>query len=68
MDEVKPEQSVTINNLKGWEDTVLWSPYGNEGMGYKNFACVESVKAVKPQELAPGESWTSSVDILAGKA
>jgi len=67
VDEVKPEQSVTINNLKGWEDTVLWSPYGNEGMGYKNFACVESVKAVKPQELAPGESWKSSVDILAGK-
>ena len=23
---------------------MLWSPYGNEGMGYKNFACVESVK------------------------
>jgi glucose-6-phosphate 1-epimerase len=44
VDEVKPEQSVTIANLKGWEDTVLWSPYGNEGMGYKNFACVESVK------------------------
>jgi hypothetical protein len=23
---------------------VLWSPYGNEGMGYNNFVCVESVK------------------------
>jgi len=67
VDEVKPEQSVTIDNLKGWEDTVLWSPYGNEGMGYKNFACVESVKAVKPQTLKPGESWTSSVDIVPGK-
>jgi glucose-6-phosphate 1-epimerase len=67
MDEVKPEESVTIMNLMGWEDTVLWSPYGNEGMGYKNFACVESVKAQKPQKLAPGMSWMSSVDIIPGK-
>ena len=39
-----PDQSTTIRNLKGWADTVLWSPYGNDGMGYKNFACVESAK------------------------
>ncbi len=31
-------------NEAGWEDTVLWNPYGNEGMGYNNFVCVESVK------------------------
>lgn len=31
-------------NEAGWEDTVIWSPYGNEGMGYNNFVCVESVK------------------------
>lgn len=51
VDHVKTEQSTTIRNLKGWEDTVLWSPYGNEGMGYKNFACVESVKADTPVTL-----------------
>jgi len=67
VDGVKPEQSVTIRNIKGWEDTVLWSPYGNEGMGYKKFACVESVKAAKPQKLAPGESWTSAVSFVPGK-
>jgi len=65
-DGVKPEQSVTIRNLKGWEDTVLWSPYGNEGMGYKNFACVESVKAATPVTLAPGESWSSAVSFVPG--
>mmetsp|Transcript_13777 Transcript_13777/g.47685 ORF Transcript_13777/g.47685 Transcript_13777/m.47685 type:complete len:324 (-) Transcript_13777:104-1075(-) len=67
-DEVKPEQSVTIRNLAGWEDTVLWNPYGNEGMGYKNFACVESVKAAKPAVLAAGETWISRVSIIPGAA
>lgn len=32
-----------LNNA-GWEDTVLWNPFGDEGMGYNNFVCVESVK------------------------
>jgi hypothetical protein len=35
---------LSVMNTAGWEDTVLWSPYGNEGMGYNNFVCVESVK------------------------
>lgn len=35
---------LTISNTAGYEDTVLWNPYGNEGMGYNNFVCVESVK------------------------
>ena len=35
---------LTVSNTAGYEDTVLWSPYGNEGMGYNNFVCVESVK------------------------
>ena len=35
---------LTVDNTAGWEDTVLWNPYGNEGMGYNNFVCVESVK------------------------
>lgn len=35
---------LTVQNTAGWEDTVLWNPYGNEGMGYNNFVCVESVK------------------------
>jgi glucose-6-phosphate 1-epimerase len=35
---------LTVLNTAGYEDTVLWNPYGNEGMGYNNFVCVESVK------------------------
>ena len=35
---------LSVLNTAGWEDTVLWNPYGNEGMGYNNFVCVESVK------------------------
>jgi hypothetical protein len=31
-------------NTAGYEDTVLWNPYGDEGMGFDNFVCVESVK------------------------
>lgn len=37
-------RQLSVLNNAGWEDTVLWSPYGNEGMGYNNFVCVESVK------------------------
>ena len=35
---------LSVLNTAGYEDTVLWSPYGDEGMGYDNFVCVESVK------------------------
>ena len=30
-------KALKIVNGGGWKDTVVWSPYGNEGMGYKNF-------------------------------
>ncbi|KAH8058686.1 glucose-6-phosphate 1-epimerase [Aureococcus anophagefferens] len=48
-------KALTIDNKAGWKDTVLWSPYGDEGMGYKNFLCVESV-AFDPVSLAAGET------------
>ena len=38
------QMQLTVSNTAGYEDTVLWNPYGNEGMGYNNFVCVESVK------------------------
>ena len=37
-------KSLAVLNTAGWEDTVVWNPYGDEGMGYNNFVCVESVK------------------------
>lgn len=30
---------------KGFPDTVVWSPFGNEDMGYDKFICVEPVQA-----------------------
>ena len=37
-------KTLAVSNTAGYEDTVLWNPYGDEGMGYDNFVCVESVK------------------------
>jgi len=58
------KRRITVGNGIGWEDTVLWSPYGNEGMGYKNFVCVESAKADSTVTLGPGEYWTASMDVV----
>lgn len=49
-------KALNIVNEAGWEDTVLWNPYGDEGMGYNNFVCVESVK-FDPVTLDAGASW-----------
>jgi len=53
---------LAVLNTEGWEDTVLWSPYGNEGMGYNNFVCVESVK-FDPVTLGGGESWSGKMSL-----
>lgn len=53
-------KSVSILNTAGYEDTVIWNPYGNEGMGYDNFVCVESVK-FDPVTLEGGESWVGNM-------
>ena len=58
-------KSLAVLNNAGWADTVLWNPYGNEGMGYNNFVCVESVK-FDPVELAGGSSWTGIMALKPG--
>jgi len=58
-------KSLTVMNTAGYEDTVLWNPYGNEGMGYNNFVCVESVK-FNPVTLEGGKSWTGDMALKAG--
>ena len=55
-----------IENSGGWKDTVLWSPWGNEGMGYKNFMCVESV-AFEPLNLNCFDSWTANLKLVPSK-
>jgi len=59
-------KSLAVINSEGWEDTVLWNPYGDEGMGYNNFVCVESVK-FDPVSLAGGASWTGTMALKPSK-
>jgi len=58
-------KTLTVQNTAGWEDTVLWNPFGNEGMGYNNFVCVESVK-FDPVTLEGGASWTGDMALVPG--
>ena len=37
---------VTVEQ-RGFADSCIWSPYGNEAMGYDKFVCVEPVQAAK---------------------
>jgi glucose-6-phosphate 1-epimerase len=53
-------KSLAVLNTAGWEDTVLWNPYGNEGMGYNSFVCVESVK-FDPVTLEAASSWVGEM-------
>jgi glucose-6-phosphate 1-epimerase len=50
------QRQLRILNESGWKDTVLWNPFGNQGMGYDKFVCVESV-AYTPVTLKGGERW-----------
>ena len=58
-------KALTIDNKQGWKDTVLWSPYGNDGMGYKTFLCVESV-AFDPVALHAGDTWVGELSLVPG--
>lgn len=31
IDDAGNSRKLTVNNLGGWADTVVWNPYGNEG-------------------------------------
>lgn len=57
-------KALSVLNTAGWEDTVLWNPFGDEGMGFNNFVCVESVK-FDPVTLPGGESWTGDMALKA---
>lgn len=58
-------KSLAVLNTQGWADTVIWNPYGNEGMGYNSFVCVESVK-YDPVTLNGGESWVGDMSLKPG--
>lgn len=59
-------KALSVVNTAGWEDTVLWNPYGSEAMGFNNFVCVESVK-FDPVSLDAGASWEGDMSLKAAK-
>jgi glucose-6-phosphate 1-epimerase len=56
-------RKLTISSTAGWSDTVVWSPYGDEGMGYNGFVCVENAQALEPVEVAAGATWTGEMSV-----
>mmetsp|Transcript_29349 Transcript_29349/g.51409 ORF Transcript_29349/g.51409 Transcript_29349/m.51409 type:complete len:382 (-) Transcript_29349:330-1475(-) len=54
------DRTIVVDSQQGWDDTVLWSPYGNEGMGFKSFVCVESAKVKEPVVVKPGATWKAT--------
>merc|ERR1712070_1265749 len=57
------QKSAIEISSSGWEDAVVWNPYGNEGMGYDSFVCVEAAKALKPITVAPGKDWEGVMNV-----
>lgn len=55
----------TIVHSRGFADYILWNPFGNEGMGFDSFVCVESGAVAKPVMLQPGEEWVGEMRIVA---
>ena len=64
LEDSKRKRPLTISNKLGWSDTVLWNPYGDEGMGFDSFVCVESAQAATPVVLQPGEYWTGAMNVV----
>jgi D-hexose-6-phosphate mutarotase len=54
-----------VQHVSGFTDYILWNPFGNAGMGYESFVCVESGVVSAPVTLQPGEAWTGVMKILA---
>jgi len=54
-------KKVIIKADSKWKDVVLWNPYGNDAMGYKNFICIETGCINEPVTLRGGEMWYASV-------
>jgi len=58
------KKPMTISSSVGWSDTVLWNPYGDEGMGFDGFVCIESAQASSPVVLQPSEYWVGLTDVM----
>jgi glucose-6-phosphate 1-epimerase len=47
----------------GWQDCVVWNPYGDEQKRYRDFICIEACVSQQPVVLGPGEGWQSSYSV-----
>eukprot|EP00929_Paragymnodinium_shiwhaense_P085391 TRINITY_DN4579_c0_g1_i1.p1 TRINITY_DN4579_c0_g1~~TRINITY_DN4579_c0_g1_i1.p1 ORF type:complete len:370 (+),score=97.03 TRINITY_DN4579_c0_g1_i1:274-1383(+) len=47
----------------GFKSSVIWNPYDDTKMGYKNFVCVEGV-ATDAITLAPAASWSGTLELI----
>jgi len=52
-----------IISSDGWEDLVIWNPFGDEKMGADGFVCVESA-ALEPVTLIPGACWEATLELV----
>ncbi|KAG8462551.1 hypothetical protein KFE25_010376 [Diacronema lutheri] len=58
---------LAIECKQGWRDTVIWNPYGDQGMGYDSFVCAEAALAAFPFTLQPNVVWTGLMDLVSTK-
>lgn len=50
---------------KGWPDAVVWNPWTDMAACYQEFVCVENAAVAKPVVVAPGASWSASMELTA---
>lgn len=48
----------------GWSDMAIWSPKGDEGMGWEDFVGIEPAQFFKPVVLSPSEEWTAKLEVM----
>mmetsp|Transcript_19902 Transcript_19902/g.25750 ORF Transcript_19902/g.25750 Transcript_19902/m.25750 type:complete len:307 (+) Transcript_19902:54-974(+) len=60
-----PEAGKTLKiiNKQGYQDTVVWNPYGDEGMGASNFLCIESANVMEPITVSAGGNWVGELEL-----
>lgn len=57
------DRTIVLDNQKGWADTVVWNPYGDESQAYKTLVCVESALIKNAVTIDAGKTWSSSARI-----
>jgi glucose-6-phosphate 1-epimerase len=51
-------------NITGWSDTAIWSPKGDDGMGWTGFIGIEPAQFFSPVQLSPAAEWTGKLEVM----